>query len=240
MLTQTFRHDPTAPGVRVWRRSRWGALGNALAIAFFVPLALSEAVLGIYMLATGVVMGVGVALFLWLCAAGIGALTRLVWRDMQGKRSGAIALTSTGIRLDLCAGRSSTNTTDAVHELIPYADLRALETRLEAYPSAGMAKMVRTFRLTRRSGPPVFLFEERGLGMFDDGIMQPLADEIMARASIPVSDFGMVEGGGGILAAWFLTVPDWSTPSVSVDRQRELWGRVDRTNRLARPRVYGD
>ena len=141
MLTQTFRHDPTAPGVRVWRRSRWGALGNALAIAFFVPLALSEAVLGIYMLATGVVMGVGVALFLWLCAAGI---------------------------------------------------------------------------------------------------MQPLADEIMARASIPVSDFGMVEGGGGILAAWFLTVPDWSTPSVSVDRQRELWGRVDRTNRLARPRVYGD
>ena len=240
MLTQTFRHDPTAPGVRVWRRSRWAALGNALAIAFFVPLALSEAVLGIYMLATGVVMGVGVALFLWLCAAGIGALTRLVWRDMQGKRSGAIALTSTGIRLDLCAGRSSTNTTDAVHELIPYADLRALETRLEAYPSAGMAKMVRTFRLTRRSGPPVFLFEERGLGMFDDGIMQPLADEIMARASIPVSDFGMVEGGGGILAAWFLSVPDWSAPSVSFDRQRELWGRVDRKNRLALPRVYGD
>ena len=75
-----------------------------------------------------------------------------------------------------------------MHELIPYADLRALETRLEAYPSAGMATMVRTFRITRRSGPPVFLFEERGPGMFDDSIMQPLADEIMARASIPVSD----------------------------------------------------
>ena len=61
----------------------------------------------------------------------------------------------------------------------------------------------------------------------------------MARASIPVADRGMVEGGGGILAVWFIAVPDWSTPSVSVDRQRELWGRVDRTNRLAGVCVYG-
>ena len=237
MLAQTFHDDPSVAGVRIWRRSIRGAIGNVVALLLFVPLVLGMAALGMYLLVSGTA-GAAVGVVICLSAVVIGALTVLVWRDAGGKLSASIALTASGIRLDLRAGRSATNTTTAIHELVPYQDAIAVETRFEAYLSLGLAKMLRTFRLTRRNGPPIFLFEERGHGFFDDGVMQPLADEIAQRANVPLTELGMVEGGGGILAAWFISVPDWATPSVSPERQAELWAKVGRTNRLAAMGVY--
>lgn len=93
---------------------------------------------------------------------------------------------------------------------MPYADVVAVETRLEAYPSQGMAIMQRAYQLTRRSGAAIFLFEER---------------EIARRAGAPLKDLGVVLGGGGIMGAWFVRVPDWSTPSVSPGEQGALLRR---------------
>lgn len=228
-MSQAFRDDPLQPGVRVWRRSPWGAVGNGIALMFIAPLALGEAAVGVCLLASGTI-GVGVALLLG--AAVIGVLTRLLWRDMLGKRTASIALTPRGMQVDLRAGRSATNDTTAIHELIPYPDVCAIEMRLEAYPSMGMAKMQRTFRLTRHSGRPVFLFEERGLGLFDES-MTSLAEEMALRADVGITDLGMVEGKGGFLSAWFITVPDWSAPAVTTARAEMLWRRVNRTNFMA-------
>ena len=228
-MSQAFRDDPSQPGVRVWRRSPWGAVGNAIALFFVAPLALGGLALGVYLLGSG---AIGIAVALLLGAAVIGALTGLLWRDMRGKRAASIALTPQGMLLDLRAGRSATNITTAIRELIPYTDVRTIEMRLEAYPSQGMAKMQRTFRLTRHAGRPVFLFEERGLGLFDES-MTPLAEEMALRADIRITDLGMVEGKGGLLSAWFITVPDWSAPAVTPARAEMLWRRVDRTNFMA-------
>ena len=196
-MSQIFRDDPLQPGVRVWRRSPWGAVGNGIALMFIAPLVLGEVAVGVYVLGNGAI-GIGIGVL--LSAAAIGAMVRLLWRDMLGKRTASIALTPRGMEVDLPAGRSATNDTTAIHELIPYSDVCAIEMRLEAYPSMGMAKMQRTFRLTRHSGRPVFLFEERGLGIFDVSVT-PLAEEMALRAVVGITDLGMVEGKGGLVSA---------------------------------------
>jgi hypothetical protein len=228
-MSQTFRDDQSQPDSRVWRRSPWGAVGNGVAIAFFIAIALGEAAAGVYVLGSG---EISIAIVLLLGAAVIGALAQLLWRDMLGKRTASIALTTHGMQLDLRAGRSLTNHTAAIHELIPYSDVQAIEMRLEAFPTIGMAKMQRAFRLTRRNGQPIFLFEERGLGMFHES-MTPLAEEMAQRAAVAITDLGMVEGNGGVLAAWFVTVPEWSAPAVTSERAQWLWRRVSRTNAMA-------
>ena len=228
-MSQIFRDDPLQPGVRVWRRSPWGAVGNGIALMFIAPLVLGEVAVGVYVLGSG---AIGIGICVLLSAAAIGAMVRLLWRDMLGKRTASIALTPRGMQVDLPAGRSATNDTTAIHELIPYSDVCAIEMRLEAYPSMGMAKMQRTFRLTRHSGRPVFLFEERGLGLFDES-MTSLAEEMALRADVGITDLGMVEGKGGFLSAWLITVPDWSAPAVTTARAEMLWRRVNRTNFMA-------
>ena len=199
---------------------------------------LGETALGLVLLFQGSV-GDGVAIVVLLCAAVIGSLIPLLWRDMRGKMGASIILTNAGMRLDLGAGRSATNRTSPVHELIAYTDMEAIEMRIEAYPAQRMAKMNRTFRLTRRNGPAVFLFEERGLGMFEDGIMAPLTREIAERAQISLKELGIVEGGGGLFAAWFVRVPDWTAPAVTAARAQALWNLANRTNMIASILPYG-
>ena len=237
MGIQGFHDDPAIAGARIWRRSRWGAVGSAFALALFLPLVLGAAALGLYLLFQGSV-GTGVAAVLLVCAGVVGALIQLLWRNMRGKMGAAITLTDVGMQLELRAGRSATHRTEAVREFIAYKDMAAIEMRIEAYPSQGMATMQRCVRLTRRNGPAVFLYEERGLGLFENGNMLPITTEIAERAGIPVNDLGVVEGGGGLFAAWFLTVPDWSAAAVSPERAEWLFRRVNLTNRLASVVAY--
>ncbi len=226
-----FQDDPSAPGRRVWRRPRGPAIQSGVGVAILGILTLIIA--SIPLLAGVGSLTLPMALCLALLVLFSAAITLYCWRDMRGKQGGVIVLDETGIILDLPGGRSLVHKPPACRETVPYADVVALETRLEVYPSLGMAMMQRAYRLTRRSGAAIFLFEERALAARPSASCEALAGEIARRAGAPLKDLGIVLGGGGILGAWFVRVPDWSTAPLAPGEQAALLRRVRVTGLFA-------
>jgi hypothetical protein len=230
-MPMEFQDDPSAPGRRVWRRPGGPAIQSGVGVLILGIVTLIIA-------AIPLLMGIGsmtlpLALWLALLVLFSAALTLYCWRDMRGKRGGVIVLDETGIILDLPAGRSLLHRPPACRETVPYADVVAVETRLEAYHSQAMTMMQRAYRLTRRSGAALFLFEERALSAQPTASYDVLAGEIARRAGAPLKDLGVVLGGGGILGAWFVRVPDWSTPSVPPGEEVALVRRARLTGAFA-------
>ena len=132
-----------------------------------------------------------------------------------------------GLTLRLPGGRSLIHDPPSCRETLSFADLEAMETRLEFYGAQGMGMMQRTWRLRRRNGPPVFLFEDRALGTALAGnSMEPVALEIARRAGIPLNDLGTARGRGGFLGAWFAKAPDWSAQALTTSQETVLWRRI--------------
>ncbi len=231
-----FEDDPSSPGRRVWYRSSWRAVGSGIATV----------VLGLLSLFLLVASGLAVAipgdllprlllgLFMLAVAGCMAALTAYVWRDMRGKLGGLIALNASSLTLRLPGDRSLIHNPPRCHETVPFSDVEAIQMRLEAYGAQGAGIMQRAYRLKRRNGPPIFLFEERALGTrLADRSMQAMASEIASRIGVPLDDLGMVQGRGGILGAWFTKAPDWSAAPLSEASQSRLWRRVALTGALA-------
>jgi hypothetical protein len=161
-------------------------------------------------------------------------LAHYVWRDFRGKWGLRVVLGPEAVALDLPAGRSLIHRVPAQRLTIPYADIAAIETRLEAYRSLGMANMQRAYALRRRSGEWVFLFEDRALATaYETSFFADIAGKLAARAGVVVHDLGMVEGRGGFLAVWGAQAQDWAAPSLPADRQARLWRKVVITGQLA-------
>jgi hypothetical protein len=167
-------------------------------------------------------------------AALMTGLALYVLRDLAGKWGLRIALGADGATLDLPSGRSLIHRPPAQHVTIPYADIAALETRLEAYGTLGMEMMQRAYVLHRKSGELVFLFEERALATgFASSMFAGVVADLAARAGVEVKDIGMAEGKGGLLGVWGTHAPDWAAPALSAERQRSLWGRAAATGAVA-------
>ena len=81
-------------------------------------------------------------------ACFIAGLTGYVMRDLRGKWGLRVTLRERSLVLDLPAGRSLIRRPPPYHAEIPYAEIEALESRLEAYRSLGMALMQIDFDLT--------------------------------------------------------------------------------------------
>jgi hypothetical protein len=226
-----FQDDPSAPGRRVWHRPSGPAIQSGVGVAILGIVTLVIA--SIPLLAGVGSVTVPMALCLALLVLFSAAITLYCWRDMRGKRGGVIVLDETGIILDLAAGRSLIHKPPACRETVPYADVVAVETRLEAYRCLGMTMMQRAYRLTRRSGAAIFLFEERSLSARPSASCEALATEIARRAGVPLKDLGVVLGGGGILGAWFVRVPEWSAASVPPAEQAVLLRRARVTGLFA-------
>jgi hypothetical protein len=174
-----------------------------------------------------------VGLVILACALLMGALTEYVWRDLRGRWGLRVVLERDAVKLDLPANRSLIHRPKAEHLVVPYADIEALETRLEAYRSQGMAIMQRAYALRRRNNELIFLFEERALGTgLQSDFYTSILTDLVARAHCPVRDLGMVEGKGGALSVWGTRAEDWSAPSLPADRQRQLWARAAGTGSL--------
>lgn len=226
-MTQEFLDDPRHPGERIWRRSSWGAIGSGTLLVLCAGLGLAMTVVLVMLFFNGALHGLaqqlgGVALVLGVGGA-MTALTWLLWRDMRGKRAQSIRLSSTGLALRLPAGRSLIHNPPGCHETILWSDVVAIETRQEAYVSQGLTNLQRVYRLIRRSGEPIFLFEERGLETtIASPPMDALANEIARRAKLKVTDRGMVQGRGGILGAWLASPPDWSAQPLPAPRRAAL------------------
>ncbi len=176
----------------------------------------------------------GLAALLGALGTFMAALDGYVLRDLRGKWGLRVTLLEDRMVLDLPAGRSLIHRPVAQHMTIPYRDIEAIETRLEAFPSFGMENMQRPYVLSPKQGNRIFLFEDRALGTpFETPTYGPIAAAIVQRANVPLRDLGMVEGGGGILSVWGAHAPDWAAPSLPLALQLRIWRHVVATGSLA-------
>jgi hypothetical protein len=167
-------------------------------------------------------------------ACFMAALTGYVMRDLRGKWGLRVELMADRVVLDLPAGRSLIHRPTAQHLTIPYGDLDAVETRLEAYPSQGMEIMQRAYEVSRKRGERIFLFEDRALGTpLETPMVATIAAAIVARAAVPLRDLGMVEGRGGVLSLWGMHAPDWAAPSLRLAQELRIWRHVWATGAFA-------
>jgi hypothetical protein len=167
-------------------------------------------------------------------AAFMAALTDYVLKDLRAKWGLRVALEPDALVLDLPAGRSLIHRPPAQHLRIPYGEIEAIESRLEAYATLGMAMLQRAYVLHRKNGQLIFLFEDRAIGtQFANAMFTKLAADIAARAGAPLHDLGMAEGRGGVLGVWGTHAPDWAAPPLPEARQIRLRRRAAITGTLA-------
>jgi hypothetical protein len=234
-MAETFRDHPTQPGVRLWKRSSWSAIGSAITLLLCVFLvAMVLAATGAAVLKPGPLTidatFVGLAIGVVVMVVVMGAIAQLLWRDMRGKSGASIMLSDAGLTLRLPAGRSLIHAPPACRTIVPWSNIKCIETRREIYGAQGMAMMNRVYRLRLHTGNPIFLFEQRGLrSNVVTPSMQELAEEIAARAGGRVRDVGKYEGRGGLLGAWFAAPPDWTATQVSRTRWETMQRRVTMT-----------
>lgn len=229
-MPTAFIDDPAAPGRRIWRRSSAGTWGPGLAAAFLASVAAALLGFGLWAFLTDGSWSTGdlILAALTLLATGtfLLACALVLWRDARGKRAASIALEGDTLVLDLRADRSLIHRPAACQARIPLADIAAIETRIEAYNAIGMANLVRTWRLVRRTGESVFLFEQRALGTsLEDAPMDAVAAEIAGRAGTSVVDRGMVLGHGGLLVMWFVRAPAWDAAPLAEAMVAREWRR---------------
>lgn len=175
----------------------------------------------------------GVSIVLAAAACLLAALTDYVWRDLAGKWRLHVVLDTDVVTLDLPAGRSLIHRPPVQHLTIPYADIAAVESRLEGYRTLGMENMQRAYVLRRKDSELIFLFEDRALGTaMASSLFTGIANELAARAGGTVHDIGMVAGAGGVLGVWGTHAPDWAAPPLSPAQQLRHWRRATMTGSL--------
>lgn len=168
------------------------------------------------------------ALALWMFV-----LFLYVLRDAQGKLGWRIEIGSDAVTLLLPSGRSLIHRLSAVDTRIPYDTIEAIETRLEAYRSFGLANMQRSFALKLKDGRLVILGEDRALGTrLASSLLEDTVAKIIERGGMATRDLGMAEGKGGILGVLFTAPPPWGAPGLSDDQQTALWGRATMTGKI--------
>jgi hypothetical protein len=166
----------------------------------------------------------------WLLAS----LTGYVVRDLRGKWRLRVTMDPDALVLDLPAGRSLIHKAPTQQLRIPYAEIEAIETRLEAYRTLGMAMLQRAYVLHRKDGELIYLFEDRALDtLYETSFFTRLANDVASRAGVPVRDLGMTEGGGGVLGVWGTRAADWAAPALSLGRQRRIRRDVAFTGTLS-------
>jgi hypothetical protein len=167
-------------------------------------------------------------------AAFMAGLTDYVAKDLRGKWGLRVAMEADALVLDLPVGRSLIHRPTAQHLRIPYGDIEAIESRLEAYATFGMAILQRAYVLHRKDGQLIFLFEDRAIETrFASSMFTKLAADMAARAGAPLRDHGMAEGRGGFLAVWGAQAPDWAAPDLPLARQAQIRRRVAITGTMA-------
>jgi hypothetical protein len=221
---------PNNAGPTIFRTATWArylSLIGTVALGGVTAIMLAFAILLLFLRAWWLgALVAAVAIF-------IAGLTGYVLRDLRGKWGLRVELLPDCLKLDLPGGRSLIHRPTAQQLTIPYADIDAVETRLEAYPSLGMEMMQRAYVLSRKQGDRIFLFEDRALGTpFQLSMVAQIADAITARAHVPLRDLGMVEGRGGVLAVWGPHAPDWAAPSLPLAQQLRIWRHVTLTGAL--------
>ena len=202
---------------------------SAFGVIMLTGMALAMAWLTAWVLSTDI----GLGLFMLGCTAAIGWLVAYVWRDAATKWGMHVAFDAARALFHLPAARGLTRHLPNFSATVEYAAMAAVETRLEAYRSMGMAAMQRAYALRLKSGELIFLGEDRGLGSSVAQVgVGVLAAELARRAAIGITDLGMAEGKGGVLMVAGAAAPGWDSPTLPGAAQARLWRSVIWTGAL--------
>jgi hypothetical protein len=175
----------------------------------------------------------GLGLLFAAAACLMAALTDYVWRDFAGKWRLHVVLDADAVTLELPAGRSLIHRPPAQRLTIPYADIAAVESRLESYRTFGMEAMQRAYVLRRKNNELIFLFEDRALGTaMESSLFTDIAADLATRAGGKIHELGMVAGKGGVLGVWGTHAPDWAAPPLSAAERLAHWRRAAMTGSL--------
>lgn len=221
----------TIEGDTVLHRPTAGWVGGYVAALVLASTGLFLAALALALLFAG---HWGPGLILIVLPVWMLALTGYVWRDCQAKRLWRVRIAPGELVLDLPSGRSLMAHEARVRLVLDVKDVAAVETRLEAFRSFGMANMQRNYGLRLTDGELIVLGEDRALatGMAEETMGQ-MVDTIVQKTGVPLLDLGMVEGHGGLFGVLFTSVPRWETASMSAERVRALWHKAAMTGGLA-------
>ena len=199
MAQRTSPEAATASPAREFRLPRGPGLLSLFAAVFVGTVSAMLFAAAIWLFTQHWGLGVLVLTIASFCAG----LTAYVWRDFRGKWGLRVVLDRDAVTLCLPAGRSLIHHAAAQRRTIPYADIAAVETRLEGYRSLCMANIQRAYALRQKTGEWLFLFEDRALATsIETSFFADLAAELSVRAGVPLRDLGMVEGRGGFLVIW--------------------------------------
>ncbi|HTX49096.1 MAG TPA: hypothetical protein VME40_06870 [Caulobacteraceae bacterium] len=210
MLTSS--DHPATPAGKVWRLSSQPMIQSAIGVAVLAAATASLLVVAVSMVGFA---GWRVEIGLLALAAFCGLLVLYVWRDMRGKRPWRIDIEPESVTLDLPANRSLIHRPPACKTTVPVGDIAAIETRLEVYKGLGGGMMQRPYRLLRKDGEGIFLFEERALDTaMATASLRPVATDIASRTGAPLTDLGMASASSGILGVWFVRAPDWNAAAL--------------------------
>lgn len=182
------------------------ALGMCVLTAFILR---SDWGLGLFVLAVAIFMG-------WM----VIYLGRGVWAQWHMRA----VFGPTAVELHLPTYRSLAYRPGAFDGSVPYSDIAAIETRLEAYRSFGTTTMQRVYALRRRDGGLIILDEERALGTsMADRSAGELARMLARFSHAEINDQGMVEGEAGFLMVAGAHPQRWGAASLGEAAQRRLW-----------------
>lgn len=215
--------SPSPTGSEIHRISLGKRLGSVFALVVVTLATLAMMVGAIFAMRQDFAVGC----FSAAIAAACVYLVAYLWRDTRAKWMFRVEFGAHGMTLRLPANRSLVHRPPAFEGVIAYADIVAIQTRLEAYRSIGMAAMQQVFAIKLRNGALVLLGEDRaqGTGLAESG-MGRLGETLAARAGIAITDLGMVEGKGGALMVAGAVPDPWDAPSLGQDAQARLWRRV--------------
>ena len=231
MLPDVERTSFSSDGAVVLVRPARGWIGGMAAAFLTGTFGVGFSILsGAFVLAGTWEVGVGM-LGLAIC---MFLLTAYVWRDSQARRTWRVEMEPGELRLDLPAGRSLMEAGQRMRCFLEVSDIAAIETRLEAFRSFGLANIQRNYGLRMKSGDLIVLGEDRALATgLADVTIGGFVETIRVKTGLPLHDLGMVEGKGGFLGLLFTSVPSCDAPRVPTAVQNMLWRRTVVTGSLA-------
>ena len=200
-------------------------------------VALTIGALGIFSLAASVYVFIigqaSLGLVMAALAVFLFTLFLYVFRDGQGKIGWRIEIGAEALKLQLPSGRSLIHRLAPVDTCIPYDKIDAIETRLEAYRSFGLANIQRSYALRLNDGGLVILGEDRALGTrLASSLLEKAVTKITDHGGLVTRDLGMAEGEGGILGVLFTAPPPWAASNLSQDQKSMLWSRASMTGKI--------
>lgn len=170
----------------------------------------------------------GAAAFLLVMAAFLASLAMLVVGEARVRWGTRIELDGPTLRLALPARRGYV-AHPPVHADLSIASIASVDTRAEAFRSAGTTVIQRAYALALADGTRVVLGADRRRV---DAFFASAAEAIAARAGSPIRDLGTVDGTPGMLMLRGQTVPGWDAASLPAPMAEKRHRQESRAWRL--------